>query len=140
MPLFHNMLLILMQLVNRLMSSINAKCVNKSAKTCQHIPEQHPSMTTSLKHLKSHTMPPRAEMPGGLPVAPAMQTIIVDCVPIAPLEPLRNPRNNANICFSEIVRFSYSLKGWDSECWLDLAKVLGTKKCLFKFCGVFKMC
>jgi hypothetical protein len=39
-------------------------------------------MTATLKHLKFYTMPARAEMPVGLPIAPPMQAIIVHCVPI----------------------------------------------------------
>jgi hypothetical protein len=46
------------------------------------IPEEHPSMTTTLKHLKLHKMPPRTKTPGSLPVAPSVQAIIVDCVPM----------------------------------------------------------
>jgi hypothetical protein len=46
------------------------------------VPEQHPCMTATLKHLKFYTMPTRAEMPVGLAIAPAMQAIIVDCVSI----------------------------------------------------------
>ena len=39
-------------------------------------------MTTLLKHLKSDEMPPCAHMPSGLPIAPTMQAIVVDGVPI----------------------------------------------------------
>merc|ERR1719199_898120 len=46
------------------------------------VPEHNACMATTLKHLESHKMPPTAEMPVGLSVAPAMQTIIVDGVPI----------------------------------------------------------
>merc|ERR1719183_1478647 len=46
------------------------------------VPEQHPSGTTTFKHLELHQMPASAKAPGGLPIAPAVQTIIVDCVPV----------------------------------------------------------
>jgi len=46
------------------------------------VPEQHPSSTTTLEHLELHQMPPSAKTPGGLPIAPPMQAIIVDCVPV----------------------------------------------------------
>jgi hypothetical protein len=46
------------------------------------VPEKHPSMTTSLKHLKSHEPPPSTHMRSGLSIAPAMQAIIVNCVPV----------------------------------------------------------
>jgi hypothetical protein len=46
------------------------------------VPEEHPSMATALKHLKFHKMPPGALMLRSITTAPAMQTIIVDRVPI----------------------------------------------------------
>jgi len=46
------------------------------------IPEEHPSMTTTLEHLKSHKPPASTHMRPGLSIAPAMQAIIVNCVPI----------------------------------------------------------
>jgi hypothetical protein len=45
------------------------------------IPEQHPCMTTTLKHLNSHCMCPRTKMLYSLPIAPSMQSIVVDGVP-----------------------------------------------------------
>jgi hypothetical protein len=39
-------------------------------------------MTTTLKHLKPHKMPSSTLMLGGLAVAPSMQTVIVDGVPV----------------------------------------------------------
>ena len=36
------------------------------------VPEQHPSMTTTLKHLEFHMMPPSPLMLSGLPIAPTM--------------------------------------------------------------------
>ena len=46
------------------------------------VPEQHPGVTTTLEHLESHKMPPSADMPSDLPIAPAMQAIIVNRVSI----------------------------------------------------------
>jgi len=38
-------------------------------------------MTTTLKHLNSHTMSPTTKMLDGLSIAPAMQAIIVNGIP-----------------------------------------------------------
>ena len=46
------------------------------------VPEKHPSMTTTLKHLKSHKMPPCTNMPSGVASAPSVQAIVVNCVSI----------------------------------------------------------
>jgi len=46
------------------------------------VPEEHPSVTTTLKHFKFHKVPSGTLMLGGLPIAPAMQAIVVDCVTI----------------------------------------------------------
>jgi hypothetical protein len=46
------------------------------------VPEQHPGMTTALKHLNSQSMSPSTKMLGGLTIAPAMQTVVVDCIAI----------------------------------------------------------
>jgi len=46
------------------------------------IPEENPSMTTTLEHLKSHKPPASTHMRPGLSITPAMQAIIVNCVPI----------------------------------------------------------
>jgi hypothetical protein len=46
------------------------------------VPEEHPSMTTTLKHLKSHKMPSCTKMPSGVASAPSVQTIVVNCVSI----------------------------------------------------------
>jgi len=46
------------------------------------VPEQHPGMTTTLKHFESGEMPPAAKMLGGLTIAPAMAPVVVDRVPI----------------------------------------------------------
>ena len=59
------------------------------------VPEKHPSMTTLLKHLNPHKGPPSAKMLGSLPIAPPVQTIIVDGVPV--IDPKLTPiiRDNA---------------------------------------------
>jgi hypothetical protein len=62
-----------------------ARCTDNSppiASVRTMIPEEHPSMTTTLKHLESHQTPTSAHMWSGLSIAPAVQTIIVDCVAI----------------------------------------------------------
>ena len=46
------------------------------------VPEQHASMTTALKHLKPQTISPSAKMLDSLAIAPTMQAIVVNCVPI----------------------------------------------------------
>jgi hypothetical protein len=46
------------------------------------VPEQHPSMATTFKHFKSNKVPPSANVSSDLPIAPAMQAIVIDCVPI----------------------------------------------------------
>ena len=46
------------------------------------VPEQHPSMATTLKHFESYKMPPSAKMARSLTIAPTVQAIIVDCVPV----------------------------------------------------------
>jgi hypothetical protein len=63
------------------------------APTCAHnkpsvssiatsVPEHHPGSSATLKHLKPDIIPPSTKMPGGLAIAPAMQPIVVDGVPI----------------------------------------------------------
>ena len=46
------------------------------------VPEQHPSVTTALKHFKSHKMPATTLVFRGFPIAPSVQAIIVDCVTV----------------------------------------------------------
>jgi hypothetical protein len=46
------------------------------------VPEQHPSMASTLKHFKPHSVSPRAKMLDGLTIAPTVQAIVVDCIPI----------------------------------------------------------
>jgi len=62
-----------------------ATCTYNCPSVCSigtSVPEQHPSMTATFKHLKSHEMPTTTLMLSGLAVTPAMQTIVIDCVPI----------------------------------------------------------
>jgi hypothetical protein len=42
------------------------------------VSEQHPSVTTTLEHLKSHSTPSSAKILGGLAITPTMQTIVGD--------------------------------------------------------------
>ena len=44
------------------------------------VPEEHPGMTTTLKHLKPHQVPPSTNLSPGRSAAPAVQAIIVNCV------------------------------------------------------------
>jgi hypothetical protein len=63
----------------------SATCTHNNpsvASVSTSVPEKHPSVTTALKHLELHMMPPSALMLGGLTIAPTMQAIIIDCVPI----------------------------------------------------------
>ena len=63
----------------------SATCANNNpsiASIGTMVPEKHPSMATTLKHLKSHQTPSSAHVWSGLSIAPAMQAIVVDCVPI----------------------------------------------------------
>ena len=46
------------------------------------IPEEHPSMTTTLEELKSHETPSTTNVPSGHSSTPAVQAIIVNGVPI----------------------------------------------------------
>jgi hypothetical protein len=46
------------------------------------VPEKHTSMTTTLKHLKPHKSPWGANMLGNLSVAPSVQAIVVDRIPV----------------------------------------------------------
>jgi len=46
------------------------------------VPEQHPCMTTTLKHLHPDSLRPRTKMLDGLPIPPAVQAIVVNCVSI----------------------------------------------------------
>ena len=46
------------------------------------VPEQHPSVAATLKHLKPHNMPPSTNMLFDLTIAPAMQAVVVNCVSI----------------------------------------------------------
>ena len=46
------------------------------------VPEEHPRMTTTLKHFESHKTPSSTHMPSGCSATPSMQAIVVNCVPI----------------------------------------------------------
>jgi hypothetical protein len=46
------------------------------------VPEEHTSMTPSLKHLKPHETPSGTHMWPGLSIAPPMQSVVVDRVPV----------------------------------------------------------
>jgi hypothetical protein len=46
------------------------------------VPEQHPSMATTLKHLEPYKMPPSANTSSGNSTAPTVQAIVVNCVSI----------------------------------------------------------
>jgi hypothetical protein len=46
------------------------------------VPEKHPSMTTTLKHLKPYKTPPCTNMLSSLSIAPTVQTIIIYCVAV----------------------------------------------------------
>ena len=88
----------LTKVVNILSEETSAISGNSAARaatfaTCAHnipsiagvgtsVPEQHPSSTTTLEHLKSHKMPASAKTPIGFAITPAMQAVVVDCVPI----------------------------------------------------------
>jgi len=63
----------------------DATCTNNSPSVASIgavVSEEHPGMTTFLKHLKLHKMPPSANMPSDLPIAPTMQPIVVNRVSI----------------------------------------------------------
>jgi len=61
------------------------------------VPEQHTSMTTTLKHLKANKTPPSMQMLPGLSIAPTVQAIVVNGVSI--VDPQLAPiiGNNAEI-------------------------------------------
>jgi hypothetical protein len=46
------------------------------------VPEQHPSMATTLKEHNSHNTPPCTNTPSGHSSAPTVQAIVVNCVSI----------------------------------------------------------
>jgi hypothetical protein len=61
-----------------------ATCTHKCPSTSSvatPVSEPHTSSTTSLEHLKPHK-PPSTNMFSSFSIAPAMQTIIIDCVSI----------------------------------------------------------
>jgi hypothetical protein len=46
------------------------------------VPEEHTGMPTMLKKFESHETPTTTKVPVGLPIAPAVQAIIINCVTI----------------------------------------------------------
>jgi hypothetical protein len=46
------------------------------------VPKQHTSRTTTFEKFHSHNMPPTVKTSARLPIAPTMQTIVVNSVPI----------------------------------------------------------
>jgi len=63
----------------------SSTCPDNSPSVCcigSFVPEQHAGVTPTLKHLESHKTPSTTKTPGGLPVAPTMQAIVVNCVSI----------------------------------------------------------
>ena len=56
-------------------ATILATCAHNSpsvASVSTMVPEEHPSMTTALKHLKPHKTPPSMDMPSGSSTSPAV--------------------------------------------------------------------
>ena len=70
---------------DRIAGLTSATCTHNSpsvSSVSTSVSEQHPSMTTTLKHFELYMMPPGTLVLVGLPIAPTMQAIVVDCVPI----------------------------------------------------------
>jgi hypothetical protein len=44
------------------------------------VPEQNPGMTATFKHFNSHSMRAATKVLNALPIAPAVQTVVVDSV------------------------------------------------------------
>jgi hypothetical protein len=61
------------------------------------VPEEHPSMTTTLKHLNSHKMPACTNVPSDVTSTPSVQAIVVDCVPIVKPQLASIIRNNLEV-------------------------------------------
>ena len=61
------------------------------------IPEEHASMATTLKELKSHKTPPTTNIPSGHSTAPAVQAIVVNCVSIVDPQLASIIRDNAEM-------------------------------------------
>ena len=60
-------------------------CANKTPSVSgvgTPVPEMDACMATTLKHFKSDKTPWSTKMPGGLAIAPAVQTVVVDRVAI----------------------------------------------------------
>jgi len=61
------------------------------------VPEEHPSMTTTLKHFKSHKMPPCANVPFDVASTPSVQAIVVNCISIVKPQLASIVRNNLQV-------------------------------------------
>jgi len=61
------------------------------------VPEQHTSMTTTLKHLKANKTPPSMQMLPGLSIAPTVQAIVVNGVSIVDPQLAAIIRQNAEM-------------------------------------------
>jgi len=61
------------------------------------VPEENPSMTTTLKHLNSHKMPPCANVLSDVTSAPSVQAIVVNCVSIVKPQLASVIRNNLEV-------------------------------------------
>ena len=66
------------------------------------VPEEHPSMTTTLEHLKSHKTPPCSNMLSRLSIAPTVQTIIVNRVPIVDPQLAAIVRDNTEVVMASL--------------------------------------
>jgi hypothetical protein len=68
-----------------LTSFSHAVCAHNSppiSRVGAFVPEDHPSVTSSLKHLEPNKAPSSAKLLVGLSIAHAVQAVVVDCVPI----------------------------------------------------------
>jgi hypothetical protein len=86
--------------INRAMASTSPTCAHDSPSVSSirtMVPEKHAGVTTTLKHLKSDQGPPSTHMRPGLSIAPAMQAIVVDCVPVVDPQLASIIRDNAKI-------------------------------------------
>jgi hypothetical protein len=62
-----------------------ATCANMAptaSSVMPSVPEEHTGVTTMFEHLNSHPAPPTVNMPRSLPIAPTVQPVIVNCVPV----------------------------------------------------------
>jgi hypothetical protein len=61
------------------------------------VPEEHASMTTTLKHLNPHKMPSCSNVLSDVTSTPSVQAIVVDCVPIVKPQLASIIRNNLEV-------------------------------------------